>query len=180
MLRISFSRVLVAISLLLFSVGCGTSHEYVNVTSSADGELDYNRKEDGGVRLEQLRRGQWLPFSTCDGSTPCKAVVAYGSVAIRFDRPPSTGTHDLADLQGVVCQDLRSGSEQCAPIVGHIDVTEMVAPCGDEACGRFEADLVLEPSKTTKAPAVWGETHLSYSEEVRTSTTGGCSNFQGG
>jgi hypothetical protein len=181
MLRMSFSQALVALSLLAFSVGCESSEEYVSVTSSADGELDYNYKTDGGVRTHQLFSSNSMrPFPACDGATPCKTVVNYGSIEIRFDPPPNVGTHDLAELQAVVCQDAGSTVEECAPIVGRIDVTDMVAPCGFDACGRFEAALHLKPSKTTKAPAVWGQTRLLYSERVRTQTSGGCDNFQGG
>jgi hypothetical protein len=102
-------------------------------------------------------------------STPVVTVgFGYGVAdTLTFDVPRGPGSYRLEDLHATVCDDA------CAPVAGTLTVNQFVGACGEGACGRFDADLLIprEAGSGSSAPSLSGQAHLV---EFQQSIANGC------
>ena len=130
------------------------------------------------VSTDAFRASSTTEVADAAASTPVVTVAlgafGYGvGDALTFDMPRGPGSYRLEDLHATVCDDA------CAPVAGTLTVNQFVGACGEGACGRFDADLVIprEAGSGSSAPSLSGHAHLvEYQQSIANGCGGGSPN----
>jgi hypothetical protein len=111
---------------------------------------------DGGTDCPSPDGG----YPTNPAAQHCVAVRLGGPATFAFYLPPASGSYRLEDLTASVCD------RDCSLVTGDLEVKDVALPCGEGGCGRFEADVTVEPPAVAiaGAPSLSGTAHLHYVE----------------
>lgn len=185
-LRRSFTRmrIVLLVPFLALAIGCGdepcpephesfavdgtlTSTEsaaYAAYRKSSDASFGIPTSDDRVVTTGQPQV-DLMPYPQCTilKEAPCMAIRS-GPLLLELVKPKETGTYDVKHLGAIACE--ADGS--CVAPTGTLVVDDVRPRCSDpeQACGRFDARLHLEPMAASDSAEVHGDLTIAWHQSA--------------